>query len=98
MSENGTRPGYAAYKIGEKVRTHSAYGLGIYDVLHRDIMFENSIEAPDHKGINIHHMVNTSFIPGPKKGFNYVINGTVGSTYPHAKQYVARKNHFSGTK
>lgn len=50
MSENGTRPGYAAYKVDDNVHTHNAYGLGIYDVLFHDIMIENSVEAPDHKG------------------------------------------------
>lgn len=98
MSENGTRPGYAAYKVDDNVHTHNAYGLGIYDVLFHDIMIENSVEAPDHKGIELHHIVNTSFIPGPKKGFNHVLNGMVESTYKHPQQYVARINHFSGKK
>lgn len=96
MSENGTRDGYAAYKVDDNVRAHRAYGIGIYDVLHRDIRIENSVEAPYNDGIQLHHIVNTSFIPGPKKGFGNVINGTVESTYPHEKQYVARLNHFSG--
>lgn len=98
MSENGTRPGYAAYKVADNVHCHNAYGIGIYDVLHNDIMLENSVEAPDNKGIELHHIVNTSFIPGPKKGFRTVLNGMVESTYPHAQQYVARINHFSGRK
>lgn len=96
MSENGTRCGYAAYKVADSVHSHNAYGIGIYDVLHNDIMLENSVEAPDNKGIEFHHIVNTSFIPGPRKGFRNVLNGMVESTYPHAQQYVARINHFSG--
>lgn len=96
MSENGTRCGYAAYKVADNVHSHNAYGIGIYDVLHNDIMLENSVEAPDHKGIELHHIVNTSFIPGPRKGFKNVLNGMVESTYPYAQQYVARINHFSG--
>ncbi len=98
MSENGTRPGYAAYKVADTVKNHKAWGIGIYDVLIRDIMLENSIEVPDVKGMDIHHMVNTGFIQGEKKGFNWVINGMVPSTYGHAKQYVARKNQFEGSK
>lgn len=98
MSENGTRDGYAAYKIADSVRNHRAFGLGIYDVLIHDIRVENSVEAPYNDGIEIHHLVNTSFIPGPKKGFGNVINGMVESTYPHERQYVARINHFSGSK
>lgn len=98
MSENGTRDGYAAYKVADNVQNHRAYGLGIYDVLFHDIRLENSVEVPRNKGIEIHHLVNTSFIPGPKKGFGYVINGMVESTYPYERQYVARINHFSGAK
>lgn len=98
MSENGTRPGYAAYKVADNVREHSAYGLGIYDVLHNDIMLENSMEVPERKGINIHHIVNTSFIPGPAKGFNHVINGQVESTYSYGRQHVARVNQFPAPK
>lgn len=98
QSENGTRDGYAAYKISDNVKNHRAFGLGIYDVLHRDIRLENSIEAPYNEGIELHHLVNTSFIPGPKKGFAYVINGKVESTYRHGQQYVARINHFSGSE
>lgn len=94
MSENGTRPGYAAYKVGDNVKTHSAYGLGIYDVLHNDIMLENSVEVPEREGINMHHIVNTSFIPGDKKGFNHVVNGNVESTYRYPRQHVARVNQF----
>ena len=97
MSENGTRDGYAAYKVADNVRSHRAFGLGIYDVLFHDIRVENSVEAPYNDGIEIHHLVNTSFIPGPKKGFGNVINGMVESTYPHERQYVARVNHFSGS-
>ena len=96
MSENGTRDGYAAYKVADHVQTHRAFGIGIYDVLIHDIRLENSVEVPYNNGIEIHHIVNTSFIPGAKKGFGYVINGKVESTYRHARQYVARLNHFSG--
>ncbi len=97
-SENGTRDGYAAYKVADNVQSHRAFGLGIYDVLFHDIRVENSVEVPYNNGIEIHHLVNTSFIPGPKKGFGNVINGMVESTYPHERQFVARINHFSGSK
>ncbi len=98
MSENGTRPGYAAYKVADSVQTHEANGIGIYDVLHRDIMFYNSAEVPNHKGILVRHIVNTSFIPGDHKGFSYVLNGMEESTYKHPKQYVARIAEFRGTE
>lgn len=82
MSENGTRPGYAAYKIGDNVNTHEAYGLGIYDVyFSTDIRMENSIEASKKPGIRIYHACNVSLSdPGPR-GIGYLINGEVKSTY-----------------
>lgn len=98
MSENGTRPGYAAYKVSDNVKSHSAFGIGIYDVLHNDICLENSVEVPDNAGIRMRHIVNTSFIPGPKKGFSYVINGMETSTYTYPRQYVARVPEFNGSK
>ncbi len=40
MSENGTRPGYAAYKVADHVDNHFATAFGIYDVLVREIRIE----------------------------------------------------------
>ena len=81
MSENGTRPGYAAYKVSDGVKNHYAAALGIYDVLVNEIKIENSIEVPDTEGVNVYHACNNSLSNGGKRGFGYVINGLGKSTY-----------------
>lgn len=81
MSENGTRPGYAAYKVSDGVKNHYAAALGIYDVLVNEIKIENSIEVPDAEGVNVYHACNNSLSNGGKRGFGYVINGLGKSTY-----------------
>ena len=81
MSENGTRPGYAAYKVNDGVKNHYAAALGIYDVLVNEIKIENSIEVPDTEGVNVYHACNNSLSNGGKRGFGYVINGLGKSTY-----------------
>ena len=81
MSENGTRAGYAAYKVADNVNTHEAFAFGIYDVLHNEIMIENSIEVPDKTGIRMYHMCNNTLSGGGAKGFNYILNGIGKSTY-----------------
>lgn len=82
MSENGTRAGYAAYKVADDVQTHEAYGLGIYDVyFDTNIRMENSMEVPANPGIRIYHACNVSLsAPGPR-GIGYLINGEVESTF-----------------
>ena len=81
MSENGTRPGYAAYKVSDGVKNHFAAALGIYDVLVNEIRIENSIEVPDAEGVNVYHACNNSLSNGGKRGFGFVINGLGKSTY-----------------
>lgn len=81
MSENGTRQGYAAYKVADKVNVHQAMALGIYDVYFgTDIIMHNSMEVPEKPGIRVYHVCNVSLSdPGPR-GIRYVINGKVNST------------------
>jgi len=96
MSENGTRCGYAAYKVADNVNIHEAYGLGIYDVYFKtDIRMENSMEVPENPGIRIYHACNVSLSDPGERGIGYVINGKVKSTYntwrvcrPYIDEYV----------
>lgn len=82
MSENGTRAGYAAYKVADNVNVHSAYGLGIYDVYFgTDIRMENSMEVPEKPGVLIYHVCNCSLSDSGDRGIGYVINGKVKSTF-----------------
>lgn len=96
MSENGTRAGYAAYKVADNVNIHEACGLGIYDVYFKtDIRMENSMEVPEKPGIRIYHVCNVSLSDPGDRGIGFVINGKVKSTFntwrvcrPYIDEYV----------
>ena len=83
MSHNGTRKGFAAYKVADHVKYHEASMLGIYDVFTKtngaEIIIENSIEVPNSAGIKVHHACNVCI--SPLGGINFVINGTEKSTF-----------------
>ena len=81
MSEEGTRDGYAAYKVAPHVRHHYATAFGIYDVLFTDIRIESSVEVPASPDVRLHHICNNSLSSQPGKGFGFVVNGLVKSTY-----------------
>lgn len=99
MSENGTRAGYAAYKVADKVNVHEATALGIYDVYFKtDIRMENSVEVPEKPGIRIFHLCDVSLSdPGPR-GIGYVINGKVKSTFNTYRVCRPYINEFVGGK
>lgn len=92
MSENGTRDGYAAYKVAGHVKNHDASAMGIYDVLFKDIRIENSVEAPECEGVRIINLCNNSLSsPGPR-GIGYVLNGKTKSTYNTWRDNLVRVN------
>ena len=72
--KQGAVNGYASYKVADTVKTHEAWGLGIYSFF-RDaaVVADNAIETPTAPGVKMHHMV-TVFLTG-KGGINHVING-----------------------
>lgn len=97
MSENGTRCGYAAYKVADHVNTHEASGLGIYDVYFKtDIKMENSMEVPEKPGIRIYHACNVSISDDGPRGIGFVINGQVKSTYDTYKINRPWVDEFTG--
>ena len=55
--------GWASYKVEAGVKTHEAWGLGVYSVFtHPDIRLTRAIEAPDRPGVRFHHMTTVSLI------------------------------------
>lgn len=54
--------GYASYKVGDDVKSHNAYGLGIYAFLgiknnsDRDVHIDSTVETPERPGINVYHI------------------------------------------
>jgi hypothetical protein len=66
--------GYASYKVGDAVRSHEAWGLGIYCLFQKaPIISDNAIETPPAPGIKMHHM--TDFKLGAQGGIAHVLNG-----------------------
>jgi hypothetical protein len=77
------KAGYASYKVGDSVKNHAAYGLGIYSffsgerTVSNNVRLENAMEVPDHAGILIEHI---STFTGQNGGINHTINGLGEST------------------
>jgi len=98
MSENGTRDGYAAYKVADAVNYHEAYAFGIYDVLNNEIRIESSVEVPDKQGIRLYNICNNSLSSPPNRGIGFVINKTQKSTYNTHRDNRTYVVKFEGNK
>jgi hypothetical protein len=71
---NGTVEGYAGYKVGDRVRTHSLYGAGVYVFNQNNptIHTENGFEAPNRPGVRLHHIMTVNLSAGV---IDHVVNG-----------------------
>ncbi len=82
MSHDGTKNGYAAYKVTENVKNHYAVGLGVYDVFINtngaSIYVDNAIEVPNTPGVMIENacIVEIANASGPQVGINHIVNNT----------------------
>lgn len=82
MSHDGTKNGYAAYKVTNNVKNHYAVGLGVYDVFINtngaSIFLDNAIEVPDAENVLIENacIVEIASESGPKVGINHIVNST----------------------
>ena len=82
MIKNGTSEkdqGYASYKIGDHVKNHTAFGVGVYYVSNtRNAVkiLDHAIEAPENSGIKIINMVIARFAGSAAtgSGIRYIIN------------------------
>jgi hypothetical protein len=71
--------GYASYKVADTVRTHEAWGLGVYCFFNTNkaVKLGSGIEAPTAAGVRLHAMTSVSL--GGVGEITHVING-LGST------------------
>lgn len=71
---NGTVEGYAGYKVGDRVRTHSLYGAGVYvfNQNNPSIHTENGFEVPNRPGVRLHHIMTVNLSAGT---IDHVVNG-----------------------
>lgn len=80
MSHDGTKKGYAAYKVTDNVKKHYAVGLGVYDVFINtngaSIFLDNAIEVPHSPDVMIENActVEIANADGPVVGVNHIIN------------------------
>jgi len=76
--KHGSVKGWPGFKVADTVKTHEAWGFGIYCVFnHDDIYSDNAVEAPKTSGVLFHHVL-TFRLSGATEasGINSVINGT----------------------
>jgi hypothetical protein len=85
--ESATVPGYASYKVGDSVTTHTAEGLGVYAVFNNpgSVIEANGFETPTAPGISMHHLVTVSI----RGTITHIINNTgnqasTGMTYGYS--------------
>jgi hypothetical protein len=85
-----TGDGYASYKVGGNVRTHEAWGLGVYHVFFKaPVVAANAIEAPESPDIRLHHMLTFRLGGGkPGSGIRNVANNRGGETIQAQKATV----------
>ena len=66
--------GWAGYKLGDEVTTHTLYGGGVY-VFNRNnpsIHTENGFEVPETSGVQLHHIMTVNLSAGT---IDHVVNG-----------------------
>jgi hypothetical protein len=74
---NGSVEGWAGYKVGDHVRTHTLYGGGVY-VFNRNnpsIHTENGFEVPETPGVRLRHVMTVNLSAGT---IDHVVNGVGG--------------------
>jgi hypothetical protein len=71
---NGDVEGYAGYKVGAKVRTHTLIGAGVYvfNQNNPSIHTENGFEVPETPGVRLHHIMTVNLSAGT---IDHVVNG-----------------------
>ena len=71
---NGPVEGWAGYKVGAGVQTHSLQGGGVYVFNRNDpsIHTENGFEVPDTPGVTLHHIMTVNLSAGT---IDHVVNG-----------------------
>ncbi len=72
--------GYASYKVGDQVKTHQAWGLGIYNVFYdAPVIVDQAIETPSTVENGFYHKV-IFWLNGNKESIvKSIINGKGGS-------------------
>jgi hypothetical protein len=71
--------GWASYKVADGVRSHEAWGLGIYSVFrYRNVVLTRAIETPKGPGVRFHDMITVAL--GSNGEISNVIDDEGGPT------------------
>jgi hypothetical protein len=71
--------GWASYKVADTVRSHEAWGLGIYSVFrHPDVVLTRAIEAPKNANVRFHDMITVAL--GKNGEISNVLDDKGGAT------------------
>jgi len=71
--------GYASYKVTDRVKTHEAWGLGIYNVFYQaPVIVDNAIETPEFLEDYIHHKIIFWLNGNKESEVKSIINGKGG--------------------
>ena len=90
-SKGMTLAAQAGYKVGDRVRTHTLYGGGVYvfNQNNPSTHTANGFEVPDRPGVKLHHIMTVNLSAGV---IDHVVNGVGGPadmTNVGAPVYVA---------
>ena len=79
---NGEKGGYASYKVGDRVLSHQAWGVGVYCVFHHaPVVVYDAIETPEALEDSIHHKF-TFWLGGfENSSIESIINGKGEKAY-----------------
>ncbi|GAB3873665.1 discoidin domain-containing protein [Kibdelosporangium lantanae] len=74
---HGSTQGWAAYKVGDRVRSHRLYGAGAYVFNQNNptIHTTNGFEVPQTPGVKLHHIMTVNLSAGT---IDHVVNGIGG--------------------
>nr|WP_249228276.1 RICIN domain-containing protein [Kutzneria sp. CA-103260] len=77
---NGSRNGFASYKVGANVTSHEAWGLGVYCFFSANTSVNNyhAFEAPQNGNVKFHDIMDISL--GNSGSITHVINDTGAQT------------------
>lgn len=97
MSHNGTKNGYASYKVADHVTTHEAWGLGVYSY-HRDatVDLHSAVEVPDAPGVRIINACSVMLAGNP--GISHVVNDEGGAVTKAGQRQIITEYCNTGSK
>jgi hypothetical protein len=78
--KHGETFGYASYKVGDQVKSHKAWGVGIYNVFYdAPLIVDQAIETPQEVENEFYHKIIFWLNGNKESTVKSIINGKGGS-------------------